>query len=62
MRIKVGDKWFGCEPDQPIMIVLTPQDKENIAALSEQGSMYAIFHNDDKLSTEEKLDWMRAGE
>lgn len=31
MRIKVGDQWFECKPDQPIMIELKPGDKQNIA-------------------------------
>ena len=61
MRIKVGDKWFKCEPGQPIMVQLTDTDRQNIASMVPEASRYALFDDQDELSPDEKLAWMDQG-
>lgn len=58
MRIKIGDKWFACEPGQPIMIVLAEGDKRNIANMAEGATCYAMFDKADAMSPEDKFAWM----
>lgn len=58
MRVKVGDKWFICQTDQPIMIELEAQDKVNIMCMSPDATKYALFHEQDERTTEEKIEWM----
>lgn len=58
MKIKVGDQWFECQPDQPIMVVLEEGDKRNIAAMDPDCSKYALFDDADGLSRDEQFAWM----
>ncbi len=56
MRIKVGAKWFSSD-DQPIMVLLMDDDKQNIANMDPDCPKYATFQ-DDWGSQQEMLDWM----
>lgn len=56
MIIKIGDTVFDDE-DVPMMIVLSPQDKENILNMSLECTKYAQFP-DDFGSQGDMLEWM----
>ncbi len=56
MRIKAGDMVFGSE-QQPIMVILTDKDKENIANMHPDCTKYAMFQ-DDWGTQQEMSDWM----
>ena len=56
MQIKVGDKLFSSE-DQPIMVILTEDDKENIANMLPECTKYATFQ-DDWGDEKAMLSWM----
>lgn len=43
MRVKVGNEWFEATEEHPIAVELTDRDKENIAAMSHDTCVYAIF-------------------
>ncbi len=58
MRIKVGDKWFEATPDEPIMIELTKADRSNLNNMAPEATKYAVFHDRDKRTKEQKLEWM----
>lgn len=59
MRFKVGDQWFQLEPGRPIMVELTEEDKRNIANMDPKATKYAVFHDDERATKEEKLAWMQ---
>ena len=42
MRIKIGDQWFDSN-DQPIMVELTGEDKDNIAHMSAKATRYCSY-------------------
>jgi hypothetical protein len=52
MKVKIGDKVYDPEK-QPIMIILSEKDKENIANMSETATKYCCFPN--KGYTEEEI-------
>ncbi len=56
MQVKVGDTVYSSE-DQPIMVILTDDDKRNIANMLPECTKYAMFQNDwgDEKA---KLSWM----
>jgi len=55
MRVKVGDKVYdGAE--QPVMVILTDQDKENIANMLPHCTRYCMFP--DKSDKKEIDKWM----
>jgi len=55
MKIKVGDKVY-TSADGPIMVILTPEDKKNIAQMLPECTKYAEF---DKTLTEVQIkEWM----
>lgn len=58
MRIKVGDKWYDPEPGQPIMVVLSELDKQNLASMKSADDKYASFSDQDTMSQAEMLKWM----
>lgn len=58
MRIKIADKWYEVDIDQPIMIELTDKDKENIRNMSSSATKYAIFHDLEPKTIEQKWAWM----
>lgn len=58
MKVKVGDTVYdGAE--QPVMVLLSPEDKANIAAMPEKADGYASFP--DTMSQHEAEEWMQAG-
>lgn len=61
MKIKIGDNWYECRPEQPIMVELTETDKRNIANMHPDATRYAIFDDYDNTSTDDKLAWMEKG-
>ena len=58
MRFKIANKWYECDIDQPIMVELTQKDKENIANMSPNATKYAIFHDYEPKTVEQKKEWM----
>jgi len=56
MWIKVGDKVYNSE-DQPIMVILTDQDKENINNMSKDAYKYCQY-DADKYDAKYILKWM----
>lgn len=60
MKVKIGAQWFDVTDDQPIMIVMTPADRANIAAMPPENMHYAVFGPGDIRPASDKLDWMKA--
>lgn len=60
MRVKVGDIWYQCTSDQPIMVELTPTDRENITNMHPDATKYAQFGDDSKLTQDEMREWMKS--
>lgn len=56
MKVKVGDKVFDYR-EQPIMIILTDQDKENIANMPPDAYRYCLYPTE-HCTEEEILEWM----
>lgn len=44
MKVKIGDNYFDSE-DQPIMIVMSEDDRRNIANMHPMATKYALFPN-----------------
>ena len=57
MRVKIGNVWHDAD-EMAICIQLTPQDQANIANMSPDCTMCAIFPFDCKMTNQQKLDWM----
>ena len=53
MKVKIGDKIYSSE-ETPVMVILTEQDKLNIANMNPECTKYCVFDND-FISNEE---WM----
>lgn len=45
MKVKIGNSVFDGEK-QPVMVILSPEDKENIANMSPEASKYASYPED----------------
>ena len=56
MKVKVGDKIFDGR-DEPIMVILTEQDRKNIATMKPDMTRYAVFPTE-KMTSEEMIEWM----
>lgn len=56
MKVKIGFKYYDSE-DQPIMIVLSDKDKENIKNMLKHCTKYAVFA-ENTFSHEEMIKWM----
>ena len=56
MKIKIGSKIYDSE-DQPIMVILSAQDKVNINAMLTDATKYCIY-DETKYSTSTILKWM----
>jgi hypothetical protein len=56
MKVKVGDTIHNAE-DEPIMVILTDQDKKNITNMAPEATRYCCFPSD--FSTEEIEEWMK---
>lgn len=46
MEVKIGDKIYNVENDGPIMIILTTQDKLNIANMAPHATKYCMYSDD----------------
>lgn len=57
MKIKIGNKVYESK-NQPIMVILTDQDKINIACMEETDFNYCQF-NPDKSTPEQIDEWMK---
>jgi hypothetical protein len=57
MKVKVGNVLFNGEQSVPVMVELTPQDKENISSMSPDNTRYAVFP-DDWGTPDEMRAWM----
>ena len=55
MKIKIGEKIYD-STDEPIMVILSDKDKENIKNMLPECSKYCSFP--DTHNTDEILDWM----
>lgn len=62
MRVKIGDQWFAVAAGQPIMIELTPGDRQNITNMAPDATRYALFPEvEPRMTREEKEAWMDEG-
>ncbi len=59
MRVKVGDTWYSAFPNRPIMVELSPHDKNEIANMATHENRYAIFTDKDDTTVEEKTKWIQ---
>lgn len=58
MKVKVGNKVY-TSVDQPIMVILSDQDKFNIAHMAPEATRYAEFDDDLGWTNEQKIEWMQ---
>jgi hypothetical protein len=56
MKIKIGDRIYNSE-DQPIMIILTKKDKNNIKHMSPDATKYCCYPPGSDV--DEILNWMK---
>jgi len=62
MKVKVGDTVYDGEKE-PVMVILTDQDKKNIANMLPECSKYCMYPDtDENLADDHKKikEWMRA--
>ena len=59
MRVKVGDTWYRSF-EQPIMVQLTPSDRERIMDMPQENDRYCSYQKDD-FTSEGIIEWMNAG-
>ncbi len=59
MRVKVGDTWHSAFPNRPIMVELSPYDKNEIKNMASSENRYAIFTDKDSTTDEEKASWIK---
>lgn len=57
MKIKVGSTTYSDE-DQPIMVILTKEDKLNISRMAEDTMRYASYPGGHGLTEKQMLEWM----
>lgn len=55
MKVKIGDTIYQGK-DQPVMVVLTDKDKENIANMLPEATKYCEFP--DSMTEDEAQEWM----
>ena len=56
MKVKIGDKFYDAE-EQPVMIIMTPDDKFSLAYKASEATMYAVFP-DNWGTQQEQEKWM----
>ncbi|MEJ1412794.1 MAG: hypothetical protein RPU90_04345 [Candidatus Sedimenticola sp. (ex Thyasira tokunagai)] len=56
MKVKIGNNVYDGN-EQPVMVILTDQDKENIKNMAPESPKYATFP-DEWGSKDEMLNWM----
>lgn len=59
MKVKVGDTVYSGN-DQPIMVILTDKDKENIRNMEDTATKYCSFPSD--MSVSDIMIWMETEE
>ena len=59
MRVKVGERWYSAEVDQPILVELLESDKKNLVNMHPDCTKYASFHSKDLRTEDVKRNWMR---
>jgi hypothetical protein len=42
MKVKIGDKIYD-GANEPVMVILTPEDKKNIANMAEHATKYCMY-------------------
>ena len=60
MKVKVGNKVYTGE-DEPIMVILTEQDKKNIANMFPDATKYCSYPDDEEWKNDDYkkiFDWM----
>lgn len=57
MKVKIGNRIYDGTVE-PIMVILTPQDKVNIAAMSPDADRYAHYSQTAFSDKAEVLEWM----
>lgn len=62
MRVKVGNRWFSCTPEAPIMLVTTAEERKQIGEMPAHFTSYAQFHDDDRRTVAEREAWMKEEE
>jgi hypothetical protein len=60
MKVKVNDEVYDAE-EQPVMVILTDQDKQNIQDMPDDYSKYCMYPEDAFESREDVLEWMNGG-
>ena len=55
MKVKIGDKIYS-DREQPIMVILTQRDKENIANMAKEDTKYCSYPGGDSIVIEA---WMK---
>lgn len=60
MKIKIGNEIFDAEK-QPIMVILTKEDKDNIANMHSEAMKYGCFPGSCGMSEGEMHRWMNEG-
>jgi hypothetical protein len=61
MKVKVGNKIYDCE-NEPVMVILSEQDKINIANMLPDATQYCVYPAEEKWTANdyEKIkEWMR---
>ena len=58
MRVKVGKRIYSSDK-LPIMLVLSDEEKKQIADMGDGASKYAVFPNDNAMTNDEAIEWMQ---
>ena len=61
MRVKVGSTWYECKLGQPVMVELSPGERQQIADMAPDCTRYAQFDDDEPLTRDEMFAWMNEG-
>lgn len=61
MRVKAGNHWRSTQVGAPIEVELTETDRRNIAAMTPDATLYAVFADGETMTPEERLAWMTEG-
>lgn len=57
MKVKIGDKIYDSSKE-PIMVILTEQDKKNIKRMCPKCTQYCVYPQN-KMTEKEAISWMR---
>lgn len=59
MRVKIGNTWHEPKLGEPICLELKPQDRVYVAGMAPDATKLAYFDDNELLSNEDKLRWMK---